>query len=103
MRRILTPLLLLCMLGSNLAWAWDTHGRAAPTDTGPQLIAASDLGDPGAAGDGCHYCCCGVAHVLGLPTAQGFRPQPARSVLVRSEAPQLLSHPSIPPTRPPRV
>lgn len=104
MKRLLLGLLLICTLTSNLAWAWDSHVQAPShpvvSEHGFVFFGADEFSDDPA--QNCHYCGCGLAHVLGffaaatsivaMPKGESFADAPAI----------LVSYTTLPPVKPPR-
>ena len=100
MRNWLSLLLVLCLLGGNLAWAMDVDERPNAADT----ILGTDDGAPAAPADHggtCDHWCHGGAHLTGLVTrADAVPPATATRSLPASDIPPRARH-DAPPTPPP--
>ncbi len=67
MKRLLTSLLLVSLLTATMAWASDVHVPATPDESNRLVVLDEGLSAADALMP-CHYCGCGTAHVLALPS-----------------------------------
>ncbi len=102
MKRLLTSLLLVSLLTATMAWASDVHVTATPDESNRLVVLDEGLSAADALMP-CHYCGCGTAHVLALPSTVA---QPAQGKSPAQRPPyrySIVSHLPDPIGKPPRA
>jgi len=115
MKVLIHSLVLICILGSNMAWAWDSHpeiltGHVAEKSSASTFLDAEEANDSDIdlmSSDTSlphdHYCCCGHVHVVAIAV---ISPAFVNCKAVKSEqaySSALLNYiPSLP-IKPPRI
>ena len=105
MKRKVIHLLLLCILVSSQAWAWDNHDGLITGDAVAATMLQTADGDPGvdtpAPCD--HYCCHGFAHLAGLSPSSISIDTPHPGTLQSACQNRPISHVREPLIRPPQA
>lgn len=69
MKQFLFILIIISLLCSNLAWAWDNHSETltghVPDES--SVIVVDDVHVPDDSDQHDHYCCHGVSHLTAIP------------------------------------
>ncbi len=102
MNRLLTSLLLVSLLTAAMAWASDVHVPVG-MDESSQVVALDYGHADGDALAPCHYCGCGAAHVLALPSTTTLASAGNGASQHASYRYSIVSHLSDPIGKPPRA